>query len=260
MNTLCLELLRFKWKPQALRLLVSAMADAGPVSRARWVVRTGIPANHLIAVMQEVQRLGGCKLELSEEGVAVRVQPVSFWRVTPLVEAEEWSQSWRGNGVTKLDLATEARTLADALSAVLSDGASPSRNTGSAVPALPDSGSDMPGFRATPRASDRDRSVLIEKERSLSRLPDRDRGDRSWLLGKLARMPALNGEVMKPQGGQQQRISRMFWELEEFDPDWLRGVIGDLADNGITNKAAWFNTAATKRLEMLRKLRKELAS
>ena len=248
-----LELLRFKWKPQALRLLVAALAEAGPASRARWVVRSGIPGNHLIAVMQEVQRLGGCKLELSEDGIAVHVQPVSFWRVTPLVEAQEWAQSWGGIGTTKLDLATEARTLADALSSVLSDGASLTRNTGSVGPVLPDSGSDMPRFRATPRASDRDRSVLIEKERSLPRVPDRDRGDRTWLLEKLARMPTLHGEVMRPQGGQQQRMSRMFWELDEADQDWLRGVIGDLADNGISNKAAWFNTAATKRLEMLKK-------
>ena len=73
-------------------------------------------------------------------------------------------------------------------------------------------------------------------------------------------MPALQGEVMRPQGGQQQRISRMFWELDEADPEWLRGVIGDLADNGIGNKAAWFNTAATKRLEMLKKAKgKEVA-
>ena len=253
-----LELLRFKWKPQAVRLLIAALAEAGPVSRARWVLRSGIPGNHLIAVMQEVQRLGGCKLELSEDGIAVHVQPVSFWRVTPLVEAQEWAQSWGDIGTTKLDLATEARTLADALSAVLSDGASLTRNTGSVGPVLPDSGSDMPGFRATPRASDR--SVLIEKERSLPRVPDRDRGDRTWLLEKLGRMPALQGEVMRPQGGQQQRMSRMFWELDEADPEWLRGVIGDLADNGIGNKAAWFNTAATKRLEMLKKAKgKEVA-
>ena len=185
-----LELARFAWKPNELRLMLVAMHCGGPVARARWVLRTGIPRNHLMAVMQEVERLGGCKLELTDEGVAVRVQPVSFWRVTPLCEAEVWAQCWREAGTARLDMATEARTLADALASVVSDKpgkASLARNPGNLEPTRPDSGRAVPGFRAAPRASDRDRdrSGIIEKEICLSRVPDRDRGDRDWLLEKL---------------------------------------------------------------------------
>lgn len=76
--------------------------------------------------------------------------------------------------------------------------------------------------------------------------------EREWLVNKLRRIPRLEAEVMRPQNDFQRRISRMFWELEGKDCEWLKGIIGDLADRtDVPNKAAWFNTAATTYLRSL---------
>jgi len=76
--------------------------------------------------------------------------------------------------------------------------------------------------------------------------------DREYLLGKLNRVPKLASEVLRPGDKHQRRISRLFWQLEHADPQWLAGVLGDLADRTeITNKAAWFNRAVTARVKML---------
>ena len=279
-----LELLRFGWTPNQLKLLLVAMADAGPVARPVWVARSGVPRNHLAAVLGECERLGGCKVEPGPEGLAIRVLPVEFWRVTPLMERAQWALAWRGVVQERLDLATERPELAEALAALqggrlkVQSGSSSRTVAGSEMvrEALPDSGSVngvLPGIRAllpgfgelvcpdSGRPIDRDREV-IEKDRSFSRL-DRDRGaeaerekrsgGREYVLTKLRRIPRLEAEVMRPQTDGQRRLSRIFWEMEQADADWLERTLAELADNtAILNKAAWFNTAVSKLVEMKR--------
>lgn len=114
-NGVALELLRFAWKPNELRLLMAGLADSGPTSRAMWSRRTGIPRNHLAAVMAECERLGGCKVAGEAEGLTVNVQPVVFWRVTPMCEPREWAFAWQGVGQEKLSLSTEMPSLSEAM-------------------------------------------------------------------------------------------------------------------------------------------------
>lgn len=112
-----LELLRFEWKPQALRLLLVAVADAGPVSVPEWAARSGVPRNHVLAALRECERLGGVTLELrASEGMAVHVQPVEFWRVTERMRRADWEQAWRSMAVTqRAALVTESMSLGQAL-------------------------------------------------------------------------------------------------------------------------------------------------
>lgn len=110
-----LELLRFGWTPNQLKLLLVALADAGPVERKVWVARSGVPRNHLAAVLAECERLGGARVCPSVEGLAIHVQPVEFWRVTPLMERAEWAGAWRGVVQERLQLPTEMPGLAEAL-------------------------------------------------------------------------------------------------------------------------------------------------
>ena len=110
-----LELLRFAWTQNQLKLLLVAMADGGPCARAVWVARSGVPRNHLAAVLAECERLGGCKAEAGPEGLAIRVQPVEFWRVTPLLEVGEWVLAWRGVVQARLHLQTEMPSLAETM-------------------------------------------------------------------------------------------------------------------------------------------------
>ena len=285
-----MELLRFGWTPNQLKLLLVAMADAGPVARPVWVARSGVPRNHLAAVLGECERLGGCKVEPGPEGLAIRVLPVEFWRVPPLMERAQWAVAWRGVVQERLDLATERPGLAEALGELqgagdklqVRGGSSSRTVVASAMvrEACPESGSvsgvvtgfgaTMPGFRESVcpdfgRPNDRDREV-IEKDRSFSRL-DRDRGrssashregkgaggGREYVLTKLRRIPRLEAEVMRPQTDGQRRLSRIFWEMEQADSDWLERTLAELADNtAILNKAAWFNTAVSKLVEMKR--------
>ena len=73
------------------------------------------------------------------------------------------------------------------------------------------------------------------------------------MLTKLRRIPRLEAEVMRPQTDRQRRLSRIFWEMEQADADWLERTLAELADNtAILNKAAWFNTAVSKLVEMKR--------
>ncbi len=288
-----LELLRFGWTPNQLKLLLVAMADAGPVARPVWVARSGVPRNHLAAVLGECERLGGCKAEPGPEGLAIRVLPVEFWRVTPLMERAQWALAWRGVVQERLDLATERPGLAEALGELQGAGerlqvrGGSSSRTDAVREACPESGSGsgsvsgvvtgfgvkMPGFRESvcpdsgrPNDRDRDREV-IEKDRSFSRL-DRDRGrssashregkgaggGREYVLTKLRRIPRLEAEVMRPQTDGQRRLSRIFWEMEQADSDWLERTLAELVDNtAILNKAAWFNTAVSKLVEMKRR-------
>lgn len=150
-----LELLRFKWKPQALRLLAAALADAGPVSVADWSARTGIPRNHVLDTMRECERLGGVTLEArAVEGMVVRVQPVEFWRVTECMGRAAWAEAWRGKSVAaRLALATESMSMGEALAVPTAAAESMSmigrmRAAADGVPesgtAFPNSGKDSP--------------------------------------------------------------------------------------------------------------------
>lgn len=110
-----IELLRFDWSRTQQRLLLAALADAGPVSKHVWAVRSGVPRNHVLPTIAECERLGGLKQELKAEGIVLLVQPVSFWRVTPLAEAAAWLEAWRNVAQERLALVTEARSLAEAM-------------------------------------------------------------------------------------------------------------------------------------------------
>jgi len=109
-----------------------------------------------------------------------------------------------------------------------------------------------------------------EKEISSSRVPDRSRGQmgpmggmgdmgtRAYLLNKLRRMPRLEQEIFKPQTDDQKRMSRIFWEFEATDPQWLERTVALAAElppfrGGVaTNRAAWLNKAMTNRLALNR--------
>jgi hypothetical protein len=109
-------LLQWNWKPRALRVLVAALADAGPASMTDWAVRTGVDARHVGAVIRELEALGGLKLESGAEGVRLLVQPPSFWRERMLSDAARWQRAWaQARGQRKLELVTEEAGLADAL-------------------------------------------------------------------------------------------------------------------------------------------------
>ena len=111
-----LELLRFNWKPSVIRLALVALADAGPVPRRVWVVRSGLPANHFAAALQEAQRLGVLVVELPAEGLRLLVQPVAFWKERPLTGAEEFARAWSGAAVQgRMALGTEMPSLSEAL-------------------------------------------------------------------------------------------------------------------------------------------------
>lgn len=144
-----LELLRFNWKPSVIRLALAALADAGPVPRRVWVVRSGLPANHFASALAEAQRLGVLVVEIPAEGLKLLVQPVAFWKERPLTGAEEFARAWSGAAVQgRMSLGTEMPSLSEALA--VQDGAEQetgvrSQETAGAyrIPVgVPDSGSD----------------------------------------------------------------------------------------------------------------------
>lgn len=284
------ELLRFKWTPSELRLLLAAWADAGPVSEGDWAVRAGLPRNHLLPTLERCVALGGIAREARAEGIVLFVQPVEFWKVTPRCEARAFNRAWRSCEQVRLAIVTEQASLAEAMrmsnvQCPMSNAPESGRQGAAPITGIRSDNRNpvLPAVAHRPESGcteieDRDRSVLIEKEGSFSRvsrdregsrkgvsgppspvssLPGEDagavgqsfNGGREWLLAKLKRIPRLEAEVLRPQGQQQERIARLFWELEGSDPDWLRSTIGDLADDtAIGNKAAWFNIAATRRV------------
>lgn len=145
-----LEILRFAWTPSCLRLLLAAGSDAGPVQLHVWAWRAGLPRNHVKAAIVEAERLGGLKQEARAEGLALFVQPVSFWRVTPMMEAADWSVAWHGVAQSRLALVTEAvglhEVLADGAHGVGRDqGSTESRPTSS-----PESGERRPQVHRNP--------------------------------------------------------------------------------------------------------------
>lgn len=111
------DLLRYGWKPNELRLLLAAMQDAGPVLAGDWAVRSGVPANHLAAVLGECVRLGGMKSEARAEGICMWVQTPEFWRVREKCSVERWHEAWPGATQGRLALVTEAVGLGEALAA-----------------------------------------------------------------------------------------------------------------------------------------------
>jgi integrase len=90
-----------------------------------------------------------------------------------------------------------------------------------------------------------DRDPLLEnKEISCSRVIEG--GTRAYLLQKLKRLPRIEAEVLRPQNEQQQRMHRLFWELEQKDPRWLEATVAELVERtDVGNKASWLNTAMT---------------
>lgn len=120
------EALNYKWKPQAIRLLWAASLDAGPVDLDIWSRRTGIPRNHLLNTVREVERLGGIATEILAEGLKVAVLPVKFWRVTEISNVADWRRAWViGSRQERLDIASEMPDLADALASVGSESEPP---------------------------------------------------------------------------------------------------------------------------------------
>lgn len=144
-----IEPLRFNLKPNVLRLVLAAAADPGPASRKAWSVRAGVPLNHLRPALEEAMRIGALAVSPEAEGLRLLVQPVAMWRERELVGAADWAAAWSNGRQHKLDLATEAQTLTEALAEVRSTEArrglpeSGSREgTGhrNPVPGLPESG------------------------------------------------------------------------------------------------------------------------
>ncbi len=135
-----LELLRFAWTPSCLRLLLAAGSDAGPVQLHVWAWRAGLPRNHVKAAIVECERLGGLKQEARAEGLALFVQPVEFWRVTPLMEARDWAQAWHGVAQSRLALVTEAPSMIEALHEAMGSVAEGQRGKGEKGISSPESG------------------------------------------------------------------------------------------------------------------------
>lgn len=129
-----LDLLRFNWKPSVIRLALAALADAGPVARRVWVVRSGLPPNHFAPTLEEARRLGLLVAECPAEGLRLLVQPVEFWKERPLAGAEDFARAWARAVAEqrRLPLATEMPTLPDALAVAAAANRIPV--------ALPDSG------------------------------------------------------------------------------------------------------------------------
>jgi len=110
-----LEILRFKWKPLEMRLLLAALHDKGPVQLDVWSRRTGIPRNHLLDTVRETERKQGIMVEMRPEGLWVGVQPPAMWKERSLLDESDWKQAWQGASQERLSIASEMPNLADAL-------------------------------------------------------------------------------------------------------------------------------------------------
>jgi hypothetical protein len=123
--SVAVELLRFKWKPCELRVLLAASFDPGPTSQRDWQIKTGVPANHLMETIVELERLRGLSIQAVDPGLVLRVLPVSFWKAKPIVDPPVFLKAWPPNiGQARLDLVTEAPSLTEALCAVSVSGSS----------------------------------------------------------------------------------------------------------------------------------------
>lgn len=113
-----LEILRFNWKPNIIRLLLAAAVHPGPLSAHDWSRRSGVPRNHLLPAVREAERLGALAVETWPEGLRLLVQTVEMWRERPECSAEDFAAAWgRAVGQLRLQLATEMPSLGDALAA-----------------------------------------------------------------------------------------------------------------------------------------------
>lgn len=142
-----IELLRFNWRPNVLRLGLAALADAGPVARLTWVVRTGLPENHFAEALSAAQAGGLLVAEASQEGLRLLVQPVVFWRERPKHGAEDFSRAWRAGAVqARMGLCTEMPSLADVMAAGIDEGSTEASATQAVRPTgfPPDSGGGLP--------------------------------------------------------------------------------------------------------------------
>lgn len=138
-----IELLRFNWRPNVLRLGLAALCDAGPVARLTWVVRTGLPENHFAEALSAAQAGGLLVAEASPEGLRLLVQPVVFWRERPKHGAEDFSRAWGAGAVqARMGLVTEMPSLADVMAGKEAEQ--------QLRPTAPDSGGGLPRIPGVP--------------------------------------------------------------------------------------------------------------
>lgn len=216
-------------------------------------------------VSEFVKQLTGMAI-IRVDGTKYRVRPRSSlheWKVAWRKDAEavqRWlSEMRQANGAQQewwREEKTIAQTVAEAEARVPVLGTPGYLNEVRAALASPDvpvSGTCVPetGTSGQPLI-DRSIRVLekkigtdrVEESIDFSRLEGTDRG---YLLKKLSRMHRLQQEILKPQNGDQRRMARLFWQAEEQDVEWLKGVLADLADRtDVANKAAWLNRTLTK--------------
>ncbi len=244
-----LEILRFDWKPNELRVLLVALCAPGPAPKAAWLARTQIPrGDKLLEAIDSLREARAVVPQFQPDGIVVQVQPATFWRVRETATREDWLQAWGpASEQMRLGLVTETPGMSDVLAVNCPDSG------------RPESG-QLPEIRAMAAPSNSRDRVLVEKIGS----DRRDRGDRiggprhfmgdgsserEWLMTKLKRIPQLHREVTRPEGELQERMCRMFWEAEMQDSAWLRETVGFLADStGVKQPAAWMNRALSSRL------------
>lgn len=220
-----IELLRFDWSRTQGRLLLAALADAGPVSVRAWAVRSGVPRNHVLPTIAECERLGALKQELRAEGIVLLVQPVEFWRVTPLADAAAWSEAWRNVAQERLDLVTEARSLAEAMASMraAADGKGADRNP---VGGQPESGKAdrnpigvCTSFAGTSSETFRRSDVLDQKRITSKRGELSEARDTSPQGGEGEERSARSGDPCSLQERVRlfvgERDWRRYWEQEE---------------------------------------------
>ena len=219
---------------KAMRLIMAAALDGGPVSKTDWAVRAGLSQAHFARTLAETERLKIIETRVETDGLKLFVSDPAFWRVTPLVTDAKLASAWaRPQDQSRLPLATEGPDLRDALA--LTKMVSAHQNGESSASANTRSISVLEKKIGTDR---------VEKGVELSRLGGTDR---AYLLLKLSRMHRLQQEILKPQNVDQRRMARLFWQAEQQDVDWIKSVLADLADRtDVLNKAAWLNRALTK--------------
>lgn len=251
------QLLRFNWKPSLVRLGLAAQVSPGPCGLGAWSVRAGVPRNHLLAAVREGERLRLFDVGWPPEGLLLRVRPPEFWRERELVSSGEWALAWApgASQQDRLALVTERADLVDGLWAAAQAAAREQHRIPVAAPdfGAPDSGSSS--TRVCTRVKEED----LTRVPSTRVAPDSGEGaredgqcDRAYLLAKLARMPRVEAEILRPQNGAQRRMGRLFWELERMDPQWLADRVGELPDrHEVPNKAAWLNRAMSERTKVL---------
>ena len=240
------EILRCDVSEKPLKLYLAALEDRGPRRREDWAFLIGSDAAHFKRVFSVAVKGGreSCNMieakETPEGLILIPLQP-SLWNVHRR-SADACDRAWaKPSAPTPLDLVTEMPSLAEVMAGGDATTILVSHQNGGRHPTPLYSRSSVLEKKIDP-----DR---VEKAGPVARLA-RSGGDREWLLAKLKRLPRVEQEIMKPQDGDQQRMGRLFWEAEESDTEWLKGILGDLVDRtDISNKAAWLNRSLTSRLK-----------